>query len=457
MRRIAFAVIFAIVASASPAFAFEFAMWVPGWSSAQLSSIQMNAGSLKESNPVWYGWNSDGSLRKKTNAENSTWRAAMTGTLIIPTIQNTTANGLDKTAVETLLASAAAREAQAETITQLVIAQAFDGVDIDYENISTAQQANFTAYLTTLANKLHAIGKKLSVCVYGKVGAGDTWDGAGGNDYPAIGRIADSVKIMGYDFHWSTSDAGPIAPLTWLDQVATYAEATMPAKKIFMGLPSYGYDWIGKNGTDIGYLQAMATAATANATITHDVNGEATYTYSGRTVYFQDAVSFKTKLDMLRQKHSNMGGISLWAAGQEDPNIWPIVRSASVGSAVAAGDFAMSGPAAVTVFHDKATTADFGLVAVNGFTGTANVTTDLPAGFVGTITPAVATAGVNAPVTVTVNPGETYPGTYPVTVRFTSGNVVHTLTLNVSVVMALPGSGVTPTAPAPGRRRTAGH
>lgn len=453
MRRPALAVI-AFVVAASPAFAYDFAMWIPGWGSAQLTSIQTNAGALKESNPVWYGWNSDASLRKKTNAENATWRAAMTGTLIIPTVQNTTTSGFDQTAVVNMLSNATARDAHAETLTQLVIAQAYDGIDVDYERIPASQQANFTAFLTTLSTKLHAIGKKLSVSVYGKVGASDTWDGAGGEDYAAIGRLADSVKLMGYDYHWSTSDPGAIAPLTWLDQVATYAEATMPAGKIMMGLPFYGYDWQGTNGTDVGYPQAMQTATANAATIAHDTNGEATYTYSGHTVFFQDATSFQKKIDMLTSKHPKLGGFTMWAAGQEDPNVWPIIRStAGLGSTAAPGDFAMSGPTAVTAIHGKQASPAYSLVAVNGFTGTASITTDKPSGFVGTITPS-GTAGVNRPATLSIDPGDTYPGTYPVTVSFTSGSLVHTLTVNVSVVMVMPGA---PEPSQPARHRAAGH
>ncbi|HUP60330.1 MAG TPA: hypothetical protein VNA69_07910 [Thermoanaerobaculia bacterium] len=43
--------------------------------------------------------------------------------------------------------------------------------------------------------------------------------------------MADSVKIMAYDYHWSTSAPGPISPLTWLADVAKYAAGTLPGGK----------------------------------------------------------------------------------------------------------------------------------------------------------------------------------------------------------------------------------
>lgn len=441
MRRVAFVVI-AFLAATS-AFAYENALWIPGWGSAQLNSIQLNAGALAESNPVWYGWNSDATLTKKSNAENPTWRAAMTGTRIIPTVQNTTSNGFDGTAVQTMLATAASREAHAGAIAQLVINQAFDGIDVDYENVPTASRANFTAFLTTLAGKLHAIGKKLSVSVYAKTSDGETWTGAGAEDWQAIGQVADSVKIMAYDYHWSTSAPGPIAPLTWLDQVAAYAESAIPAQKIMVGLPFYGYDWSGNNGTDVGYTQAIQTAQTNGATITHDANGEATYTYNGRTVYFQDATSYQKKIDLLKQKHPGIGGFTAWAAGQEDPNVWSIIKGAAVvGATPLPGDFTLSGPSAVTAFAGVRTTATYSLVPVNGFNASANVSAQAPASFNGSVSSSASSIGANGSVTLNINvTTSTAPGIYAIVVQFTSGSLVHTQTLNVSVVAAAPAVG----------------
>lgn len=449
MRRFAFAVLAFLTASS--AFAYKNALWIPGWGSAQLNSIQLNASALNESNPVWYGWNTDATLTKKNNAENPTWRAAMTGTLIIPTVQNTTSSGFDGNATATMLASATSRDTHANTITQLVINQAYDGIDIDYESIPTASRANFTAFLTTLASKLHAINKQLSVSVYAKTSDSETWTGAGAEDWSAIGQVADSVKIMAYDYHWSTSAPGPITPLSWLDQVATYAESAIPANKIMMGLPFYGYDWSGTNGTDVGYAQAMQTAQSNGATITYDANGEATYTYSGRTVYFQDATSYQKKIDLLKQKHPGIGGFTAWAAGQEDPNIWTIIRNGA-GSTVAPGDFAISGPAAVSAYNGKYASGTFSLVPVNNFNGTATVSVQLPAGYIGSAMPTLASVGVNQPVVVNFTPGSTPPGTYRATVQFTSGSLVHSVPVDISVVVFAPVNGTLPA-----RKRSAGH
>src|SRR5438477_5139805 len=52
MRTAAIAVMTLIVATS--AFAYQESAWIPPWNAAALQSIQMNAGALSESNPVWY-------------------------------------------------------------------------------------------------------------------------------------------------------------------------------------------------------------------------------------------------------------------------------------------------------------------------------------------------------------------------------------------------------------------
>ena len=84
--------------------------------------------------------------------------------------------------------------------------------------------------------------------------------------------------------------------------------------KIIFGLPWYGYDWAGTNATGLTYDDARHLASNMGATITHDSDGEATFTYSGRTVYFEDATSYSTKVSYLTSRH-RIAGFAHWRAG----------------------------------------------------------------------------------------------------------------------------------------------
>ena len=187
---------------------------------------------------------------------------------------------------------------------------------------------------TLLANDLHARGKSLSVTVAAKMSDNDNWPGPAGQDWRVIGRVADSVKIMAYDYHWATSAAGPIAPLDWLTKIVDYAMATIPARRQFYGLPWYGYDWKDKLAHNVRYDTAMELAQFHAAKIRRDANGELTFHYedcddlddSGtcaqHEVWFQDAESYRTKTRALLRGHPWIGGFAMWRAGSEDPGVW---------------------------------------------------------------------------------------------------------------------------------------
>jgi len=208
---------------------------------------------------------------------------------------------------------------------QLVVTNAFDGIDIDYESLPLSARPSFSAFVTLLAQKLHQSGKTLSVTVSPKTSDSQTWAGPGGQDWTVIGSAADSIKIMAYDYHYSGGPAGALTPLDWLDAVATYAESRMPANKVRIGLPWFGHDWQGTSATSVTYASGMALAS--GAAPSRDASGELTFTYGGHVVYFQDAESYARKVDAVLAKHPLIGGFAHWAAGQEDPAVWAKVAS----------------------------------------------------------------------------------------------------------------------------------
>src|SRR5204863_3658101 len=100
--------------------------WIPTWDPNALTSTQLHAGSMTESNPVWYGINADGTISKNSSvAEDPTWLAAMAGTQIYPTLQNRV-NGSFNASVAATVIDAAHRDGHAENIRQLVVNKGYD-------------------------------------------------------------------------------------------------------------------------------------------------------------------------------------------------------------------------------------------------------------------------------------------------------------------------------------------
>ena len=65
-------------------------------------------------------------------------------------------------------------------------------------------------------------------------------------DYKYIASQSDAIILMNYDFHWPTSDAGPIAPQDWFERNIENMIKLVPPDKIVMGIANYGYDWPAK-------------------------------------------------------------------------------------------------------------------------------------------------------------------------------------------------------------------
>lgn len=426
----------AMLVFAVPAHAWRMSAWIPSWDANAVTIMQTNAGRIDESNPGWYSLDASGAIVKNYKAEDPTMRAALTGTLLLPTVKNTVNGTFNGTVIATMLSTASGRAAHADALTSLVVANAFDGIDVDYERVPATSRDAFTAFVQLLGEKLHGSGKLLSVTVYAKRSDADTWNGPGAQDWVAIGRAADSVKIMAYDYHWNGSVAGPLSPLDWLDAVAGYAEQSIPLGRAIIALPWYGYDWLDKSAKGVTHAEAVATANGAGATVTRDANGELTYTYSGRTVYFQDATSYRTKVDWIASRHTGIAGFAAWRVGAEDPSVWGLVGELKEvgGSATATQDFAIRGPETIAVRAGAQQTATFSLDAIHGFDQPATVSVRSIDGLLAGLSLSATRILPAAATTLTIATWSPAPaGTYRIAVTMTSGGITKTQMLKVVV------------------------
>ena len=135
--------------------------------------------------------------------------------------------------VKDLLASAEGRSQAVEqivnelTITYKTLGRnPYDGVTIDFEGLRSEQKADFTAFLTELADAVHGMDKTLYVCVSPVLLSGSYYDGY---DYGAIGALADKVILMAYDY-----EARDMSAFVGTEYYKT--AATVPLDQVYLGL-----------------------------------------------------------------------------------------------------------------------------------------------------------------------------------------------------------------------------
>jgi spore germination protein len=252
---------------------------------------------------------------------------------MVPSIANITAGSWDYRAIARILHNPSLMRQHVDAIVALVRRQNYAGIDIDYEELHAGDRQAFTQFITELASALHAHGKVLSVAVFPQMAApgGNQPDSA--QDYAALGKVADQVRIMGYNYHWANSAPGATAPVGWVRSLLRYATSQMPASKVVLGIPLFGYNWPdGKApAATLSWLQALRLSRQYHATANYSTASQTpyfSYSSAGRThiVWFENAASSRAKFEVV--KGNGVAGVYLWMYGYEDPGTWSSLRTA---------------------------------------------------------------------------------------------------------------------------------
>lgn len=210
-----------------------------------------------------------------------------------------------------------------QNLVTLVKGTAFAGVNIDFEMLPPSDRTAFSQFLADLSRRLHAIGKKLTVDAPAVSNANSAYD------YTVMGAQSDNVILMAYDYSYPGGPAGPIAPIGWVRRVLSYAVSTIPSNKIILGVPSYGYDWVGRQTTALTLSKVDTLLSTYHIQPSWDAKDEVPYfTYNRNgvkhTVYYENAQSTSDELSLVSQYH--IAGIAIWRIGLENGKFWKAVE-----------------------------------------------------------------------------------------------------------------------------------
>lgn len=195
------------------------------------------------------------------------------------------------------------------------------GVDIDFEFIKEEDRDAFSAFVGNVAETMRAYGYETSVALAPKTSKEQRGILVSGKDYRALGEAADYVLLMTYEWGYTYGPPMAVAPLNQVRRVVEYALTEIPAEKINLGIPNYGYDWplpFERGVTaarTINNVQAVRIAIEQRAEIQFDeisMSPYFTYTENGirHEVWFEDVRSLTAKFDLI--KEYNLRGCSYW-------------------------------------------------------------------------------------------------------------------------------------------------
>lgn len=199
----------------------------------------------------------------------------------------------------------------------------YRGLDIDFEYILASDRDAFTEFVRRTAEAMRANGYHTSVALAPKTSADQRGLLYEGKDYAALGAIADHVLLMTYEWGYTYGPPMAVAPINQVRRVVEYALTEIPANKIDLGIPNYGYDWplpykrgITEAAT-INNIQAVRIAIREGAEIQFDELSQSPFfVYTDRNtgvsheVWFEDVRSLQAKFDLI--KEYNLRGCGYW-------------------------------------------------------------------------------------------------------------------------------------------------
>ncbi len=232
-------------------------------------------------------------------------------------------------------ASPASRERFAQSCLDLILELGLNGVDLDWEYPVSGGAAgvthrpqdkqNFTLLLKAIREKLdrqsRQDGKRYRLTIAGGAGTGYL----NCIEPKAVSELVDHIFLMAYDFSgpWD-SRTGHNAPLDGADAAITaWIQQGVPAEKLVLGIPLYGYIFQGASGLN----QPFSSAKSVSYDVLkrdylpvlqkkQDAAAQVPYlTGGGQFITYDDPESAAAKGALARKR--GLGGVGFWELSQD--------------------------------------------------------------------------------------------------------------------------------------------
>ena len=197
----------------------------------------------------------------------------------------------------------------------------FQDIHFDFEYLRPEDREPYNAFLKKAAQRLHAERLLISTALAPKTSASQTGQWYTAHDYRAHGEIVDFVVIMTYEWGYTYGPPMAVAPLHMVRRVAEYALTEIPADRIILGVPNYGYDWPlpyergSTRARTLGNVEAVQLAVSKGALIEFDEEAQSPYFHYlqdgvRHEVWFEDVRSYEAKFRLVREL--NLKGVGFW-------------------------------------------------------------------------------------------------------------------------------------------------
>lgn len=284
-----------------------------------------------------YGFTPEGELLEPQNEERLLGLCREYGTAPIMMISTLTSEGSFSNQLSNALFTSP--EATGTLISRLIArAEEFGyyGIDVDFEYVFATDTDAFAAFVSALTEAANARGIRVWIALAPKSYAEQPGLLYEAHNYSELGAAANYSTLMTYEWGYRYGPPMAVAPLDKVRVVVEYALTEMPAEKIFMGVPCYGYDWSlpyvrGVSAApSLGCEEACALAREVGAAIRYDRVSQAPYfRYKAsdieHEVWFGDARSAQASYALAAEL--GLRGMAYWNLMRPYTVAWTVAAS----------------------------------------------------------------------------------------------------------------------------------
>ncbi len=317
------------LASSAPLQSHEIFGYAPYWTLPQSNGFDVNDlttlayfsvdangnGTLNESGAGWNGYESQDLVNLVTRSHAAGDRVVLTVTCF------------SQSSLDAITSDPNAPATLSAALISAVSAKNLDGVNFDFEGEGSGDRNGLTSLITQVSNSLHAANPHWQVTMATYASAAG--DASGFYNVAALAPALDGFFVMAYDMN-NRSSPSPTAPLVGGGYSDTEAlqqfTSVVPASKVILGVPYYGYDWPTTDGTNAAKatggespLSYAVIAASGHPTYWDPATQTPWTAYQVGTqwheTYFDDPTSLALKAQLANSFH--IAGLGIWALGMD--------------------------------------------------------------------------------------------------------------------------------------------
>ncbi|MCB6608489.1 glycosyl hydrolase family 18 protein [[Clostridium] symbiosum] len=198
-------------------------------------------------------------------------------------------------------------------------------VDVDFEYVLAEDRELFADFVRRLRIIMNLFGIRVTVALAPKTSRDQRGLLYEGIDYKALGEAANGVLLMTYEWGYTYGPPMAVAPINMVRRVVEYALTEIPAEKISLGIPNYGYDWPipyeqgVTRAISIGYTEAIRLAVDHGVRIYFDETAQ-----SPHFRYWQYGIQHEVWFEDVRSMHAKFGLIKEF--GLAGTGYWQLMR-----------------------------------------------------------------------------------------------------------------------------------